>query len=61
MMSEMLCHEFLTKISVTTLSIAVHNLGWVFLVVYPPVCGYTLVPWLSSSSGAVVVLIPLIQ
>ena len=36
--------------------ISVYNFGQVFLAVHPPFCGHALVPWLSSSSGAVVVL-----
>ena len=36
--------------------ISVYILGWVLLVVHPPFCGHALVPWLSCSSGAVVVL-----
>ena len=35
-------------------------LGQAFLAVYPPFYGHALMPWLSSSSGAVVVLILLI-
>ena len=44
-------------------STAYHSLiilGQAFLVVYPLFCGHTLMSWLSSISGAVVVLILLI-
>ena len=61
MMSEMLHGEILTRISLITLSIAVHNFGMGIPHGLPPFCGHVLMPWLSSSSGAVVVLVLIIQ